>query len=82
MDNPKEYFNSYINDFLINEAIHWGSGVDTPQQNGVFERNNKHILKVSRERLLSNIVPKRYWGDVVLIAGYLINRFALKNLEF
>lgn len=27
-------------------------------------------------------VPKTYWGDAVLLAAYIINRFPLKALDF
>ena len=47
-DNGKEYFNSVLGDFLINHGIiHQSSCVDTPQQNGIAERKNRHLLEVT-----------------------------------
>ena len=54
--------------------MHQSSCVDTPQQNGVTERKNKHLFEVTRSLLLQMSVPKTYWGEAVLTATFLINR--------
>ena len=54
----------------------------TPQQNGVAECKNRHLLDITRTLLFCRHVLKEYWGDVILIACYLINRissFVLQN---
>lgn len=44
-DNGKEYFNHVITPFFQKEGIiHESSCVKTPQQNGVAERKNVHLL--------------------------------------
>ena len=45
-----------------------------PQQNGVAERKNGHVLAVTKTLLFHNNVPKYYWGEAALTASYLINR--------
>ena len=53
-----------------------------PQQNGIAERKNKHLLEVARALLFSTKVPKYLWGEAVLTAAYLINRMTSKALQF
>ena len=81
-DNGKEYFNMILGTYFLEKGIiHQGSCNDTPQQNGVVERKNKHLLDVARSLIFTTKVPKNLWGEVILIATYLINRMP-KNFEF
>jgi transposase InsO family protein len=74
-DNAKDYFNHGLNSFCQKEGIiHESSCVKTPQQNGVAGRKNGHLLDQTRAMLFQNKVPKKYWGEAVLTATYLINR--------
>ena len=54
--------------------IHESSCVKTPQQNGIAERKNGHLLDQTRALLFQHEVPKRFWVEAVLTACYLINR--------
>ena len=55
--------------------------VDTPQQNGVAERKNRHLLEITRALRFQMNVPKFYWGEVVLTSAYLINRLPSRVLS-
>ena len=46
----------------------------TPEQNGVAERKNCHIMSVVCCLLCGMRVPKSYWHMAILTAVYLINR--------
>jgi hypothetical protein len=82
-DNGKEYFNTILDDFFLkNGIVHQSSCPNTPQQNGVAERKNRHLLEVARALLFSSKVPNYLWGDAVLTAAYLINRMPSKVLNF
>ncbi|RVW12523.1 Retrovirus-related Pol polyprotein from transposon TNT 1-94 [Vitis vinifera] len=73
-DNAKEYFTSSLSTYLQNHGIiHISSCVDTPQQNGVAERKNRHLLEVARCLMFSSNVPNYFWGEAILTATYLIN---------
>ncbi|KAL6310757.1 hypothetical protein AAG906_006064 [Vitis piasezkii] len=82
-DNARDYFNSILGEFLAQEGIvHLSSCVDTPQQNGIAERKNRHLLEVARSLMFSMNVPKLFWGQAVLTAAYLINRMSSRVLKF
>jgi transposase InsO family protein len=58
-DNGKEYFNHVRISFCQKEGIvHESSCVKTPQQNGIAERKNGHLLDKTRALLFQNNVPK------------------------
>ncbi|RVW31986.1 Retrovirus-related Pol polyprotein from transposon RE1 [Vitis vinifera] len=82
-DNAKEYFTSSLSTYLQNhDIIHISSCVDTPQQNGVAERKNRHLLEVARCLMFSSNVPNYFWGEAILTATYLINRMPSRVLTF
>ncbi|KAE8726748.1 hypothetical protein F3Y22_tig00006365pilonHSYRG00038 [Hibiscus syriacus] len=62
--------------------VHLTSCVNTPQQNGVAERKNRHLLEVTRSLLFAANAPKYLWGEALLTATYLINRMPSKTLDF
>ena len=61
--------------------LHQSSYAYTPQQNGVAERKNRHLVETARTLLLNYKVPQRFWGDAILAACYLINRMASSVLH-
>ena len=74
-DNAREYFSAPFISFMSQHRIlHQSSCVHAPQQNGVAERKNRHLIDTARTLLLHYHVPFRFWGDDVLTACYLINR--------
>ena len=82
-DNAREYFNSVLGPFFSTHGIlHYSSCIITPQQNGVAERKNRHLLEVARSIMFQNNVPKHFWGDAILTATFLINRMPSKILKF
>ena len=58
-DNGTEYVNKEFGVFLSeNGILHQTTCPDTPPQNGVAERKNRHILKVARSLMFTMNVPK------------------------
>ncbi|RVW29613.1 Retrovirus-related Pol polyprotein from transposon TNT 1-94 [Vitis vinifera] len=75
VDNVREYFSAPFTSFMSHHGIlHQSSCAHTPQQNGVAERKNRHLVETARTILLHSNVPFRFLGDAVLTACYLINR--------
>ncbi|KAK2968669.1 hypothetical protein RJ640_004028 [Escallonia rubra] len=74
-DNAKEYmsgsFQNYMNQYGI---LHQSSCTDTPAQNGVAERKNRHLLLTARALLFQMKVPKPFWADAISTACFMIIR--------
>lgn len=48
--------------FLETGIVHQSSCINTPQQNGVAMRKNKHLFEVAWVILFQNMEPKYLWG--------------------
>jgi hypothetical protein len=82
-DNGIEYTNMAFGEYLSSQRIqHQTTCPYTPEQNGVTERKNRHLLEVTRCMMMSMNVPKHLWGQVVLTATYLINRMPSRVLDW
>jgi len=82
-DNGEEYVNhNFVEFFRTKGILHEMSCSQTPQQNGVAERKNRHILETARALLFGAQVPGRYWSDSITTAVYLLNRMPSKALDF
>lgn len=74
-DNGGEYFKTDLTKFLNSKGIlHQTTCPYSPQQNGVAERKNRHLLEVTRSLLIDGNIPSYLWGEAVNSAVYLINR--------
>ncbi|RVW31514.1 Retrovirus-related Pol polyprotein from transposon RE1 [Vitis vinifera] len=74
-DNGGEYQSSDLQKYLEgHDIIHQTTCSNTPQQNGVAERKNRHLLEVVRASLIAAKTPISYWGEAITSAAYLINR--------
>ena len=81
-DNGREYLSHSFKNFMASHGIlHQTSCAYTPQQNGVAERKNRHLVETTRTILIHGDVPQYFWGDVVLSACYLINRMPSSVLD-
>jgi hypothetical protein len=68
--------------FLSKGILHETNCVGTPQQNGVAERRNRHVLETARSLFLEYEVPQIYWDYAVATAIYLINCMSSSVLNF
>jgi hypothetical protein len=82
-NNARDYFNKILSPYFEKEGIiHQSSCVNTPQQNGLAERKNRHLLETTRALLFQHQVRKHYWGEAVLTSTYLINRIPSRVIGF
>jgi len=82
-DNARDYFNQTLTPYFQKEGIiQESSCITTPQQNGVAERKNRHLLECTRALLFQNNVPQSFWGEAVLTSAYVINRIPSRVLKF
>ena len=62
-DSGGEY-TSFAFSFLYEKGIiHQKSCPHTPQQNGIAERKNRHILETVRTLLIEALVPPQFWCE-------------------
>jgi IS30 family transposase len=66
--------NGFQNYLSAQGILHQTTCPDTPPQNGVAERKNRHILKIARSLMFTMNVPKFLWSEAVMTVVYLINR--------
>ena len=61
IDSSSEYLSTKFQAFLASKGIIYQcSCFATPQQNGVVERKNRHLLDVVRTLLLESFVPSMF----------------------
>lgn len=71
-DNGREYVESVLGNFLKEKGIvHQSSCISTPQQNGMAERKNRHLLETARSLLFTHNIPKSFWGKLFLLVRIL-----------
>ncbi|RVX04774.1 Retrovirus-related Pol polyprotein from transposon TNT 1-94 [Vitis vinifera] len=74
-DNGGEYQSSDVQKYLEgHDIIHQTTCSNIPQQNGVTERKNQHLLEVVCASLIAVKIPISYWGEAITSITYLINR--------
>lgn len=82
-DNGREFFNKTLGTFFdLKGIVHQSSCSQTPQQNGIAERKNRHLLETARSLLYTTHVPSFLWGEAILHSAYLINRLPSRVLKF
>ena len=64
-DKAREFIQGEAKEFYAHGIKHESSCRDTPQQNGVVERKQKHILETARTLFFQSKLPISFWGDCV-----------------
>jgi len=81
-DNGTKYTSEKFNKFCEKEGIkHQLTAPYTPQQNGVVERKNKTLMKMTRCLLHDKGLPKNLWAEAANTTMFLLNRLLTKALQ-
>jgi hypothetical protein len=82
-DNGTKYVNYQFEEYFGSYGIvHRTTCANSPEQNGVAKRKNRHLLEVTRCLMFQMNVPKLFWSDAVMTTTYPINRMPLMTLDF
>lgn len=74
-DNGGEFISNKMMGFYAEHGIILETTCPhTPQQNRVVERKHRHLLETARALMFEANLPKRFWGECILTATYIINR--------
>ncbi|KAJ0809569.1 putative RNA-directed DNA polymerase [Helianthus annuus] len=81
-DNGGEFTSNLMLNFYTNQGILLETTCPhTSQQNGVVERKHRHLLDTARALRFEAKLPKKFWGECVLTAAYIINRLPSKIIN-
>jgi len=79
-DEGGEYFSNEFSEYLKEHGIQRKYSCSySPQQNGVVERKNMHITKITRVMLNEKNLPNYFWVEAVAIAIYIMNQTTHNN---
>jgi hypothetical protein len=70
-----EYFSKEFSEYLKEYGIQKKYSCSySPQQNGIVERKNKHIIEITHAMLKEKNLPNYFWAEMVTIVVYIMNR--------
>ncbi|GKF47280.1 retrovirus-related pol polyprotein from transposon TNT 1-94, partial [Tanacetum coccineum] len=79
-DNGAEIVNQTLRDYYEQVGISHGTSVaQTPQQNGVVERQNRTLVEAARTMLIYVRAPLFLWAEAVAITCYTQNRSIIRR---
>jgi len=82
-DSGGEYMSHEFQEYLQQKGIlSQRSCPNTPQQKGLAEQKNRHLLDVTRSLLLQASVPPRFWVEALSTIVFLINRLPSIVIDF
>ncbi|KAE8663053.1 hypothetical protein F3Y22_tig00113123pilonHSYRG00166 [Hibiscus syriacus] len=82
-DNGGEYRSNEFSQYLRECRIrHQYTCANTPQQNGVVERKNRHLAEICRSMLHAKNVSGRFSAEAMRTAAFVINRLPQPRLGF
>ncbi|GJW41892.1 retrovirus-related pol polyprotein from transposon TNT 1-94 [Tanacetum coccineum] len=81
-DKGMEFLNKTLHAYFAKEGIrHETSTAQTPEQNGVVERQNRTLVEAARTMLSAAKVPLFFWAEAIATACFTQNRSLKPNTE-
>jgi hypothetical protein len=81
-DNGGEFTAAEFASYCADEGVqHHYSTPYSPQQNGVVERHNQTVVRMTLALLKQRGMPVVFWGEAVVMAVYILNRSPTKALN-
>ena len=82
IDGGGEYTSNDFESFCTHHGIiHEITAPYTPQHNGLAERRNMTVMNMARCMLKEKHLPSDFWGEVVSITAYILNKCPTKKLK-
>ena len=82
-DNGGEFLSTHFKTLLHSYGIiHHRSCPYSPQQNGVVECKQRHLINTVRSLMFQASLPSLFWGHVILMATSIINRLPSSLLSW
>jgi hypothetical protein len=81
-DGGGEFINNELQEFFTKQGTFASSTTaNTPEHNGLIERNHRTLFTIARALLLHANAPLSLWGEALNLAVYIRNRTPLKQLD-
>lgn len=81
-DRGREYINDILISYMKKEGIRAQyTAPYSPQQNSVAERKNRTLIEMTRCMLIESGLNKKYWGEAIHTANYLLNRLPSQSIK-
>ncbi|KAH1074467.1 hypothetical protein J1N35_026795 [Gossypium stocksii] len=75
-NNSEEYISDEFSSYVKNNKIHHQfTCANTPQQNEVIKRRNRHLVETCWSMLQAKNIPRRFWAECMKTAAHVINKF-------
>jgi hypothetical protein len=81
-DGGGKYFSNEFSEYLKEHGIQRKYSCSySPQQNGIAERKNRHIVEIARAMLNEKNLPNYFWAKAITIIVYIMNRTPIMEVH-
>ncbi len=81
-DGGGKYFSNELSEYLKEHEIQRKYSCSySPHHNGVIERKNKHIAKITRAMLNEKNLPNYFWVEAIATTVYIMNQTPIATIH-